>query len=319
MKKEIIVEIEPWGVNIPYIILALIYWAIGSASIILDLPYHPYFMMIGAYSLYFGMIQRLFFPAKKYISLHIISLILLAIPIYYSQILASITLISVEIWALRDMRKYGSRFPINALVLSSPFASLVAWVFYSNYWILVIPLLLYIMGVNIGVFSATLRTKPVFGVYQIPLFIVILLSYFFPFIFSFIGIVYFLLIFRKTVNIRNISAFATLLSIIIIPLLSLYLGDYMHAFTLGVMSPLFFSCITYSTSRYNYDKVVILSVLSPLAYILRYVYFPISGLPWIMSLIYFIYLIKDNFYIKSIKLGLSVRFIKAQMNSERKS
>ncbi|WP_338598812.1 hypothetical protein V6M85_08620 [Sulfolobus tengchongensis] len=315
MKKKDIKEIEPWGVNIPFIFLAVIYWALGALSIILNLPYHPYFMLIGAYALYFGMIQRLFFPAKNYLPLHIASLIFLAIPIHYSQIIASVCLSVTEIWALRDMKKYGSKFPVNALVLSSPFASIIAWIFYPNFWTLIVPLLLYILGVNVGVFSANLRTRPIFGVYQIPIFLIVLLSYFFPLIFPFIGIIYFLVIYRKIMTVRNLSAFSTLLSIIIVPLLSLYFKDYIHAFTLGIMSPLFFSCIIYSTSRYNYNRVVALTTLSALSYILRTINLEMSGILWIIAVLYFLYLLKDNFYLTSIKLGLSMKFIRIQKES----
>ncbi|MEM3972278.1 MAG: hypothetical protein QXF96_06770 [Saccharolobus sp.] len=316
MVKKEIVEIEPWGVNVPYILLALIYWTIGSFSVILGLPYHPYFMLIGAYALYFGMIQRLFFPAKKYIALHILSLIFLAIPFYYFQILATITLILTEIWGLRDVKGYGGRFPINALVLSSPFASLIAWLLYPNFWALILPLLIYVLGVNIGVFTANLNTKPVFGIKQIPIFVIIILSYFFPIAFSLTGLVYFLTIYRKSMNIKNISAFSTLLSIIIIPLLSLYFKDYIHAFTLGIMSPLFFSCITYSTSRYNYNKVFVPSILSALSYVLRDLNLLVSGILWVIGLVFFIYLIKDNFYFKAIQYGLSMKFLKPQLDKK---
>ncbi|AAK43087.1 hypothetical protein SULI_03915 [Saccharolobus solfataricus] len=308
-------EIEPWGVNIPFIFLAMIYWALGSLSLPLNLPFHPYFMLLGAYALYFGMIQRLFFPAKNYLALHIASLILLAIPIQYFQIIASVVLTITEVWALKDLKMYGyntKKLPINALVLSSPFSSIIAWVFYPNYWLLITPLLLYILGVNVGVFSVNLRTKPVFGLHQLPIFLIIILSYFFPILFPFIGVVYFLTIYRKTFTFKSITGISSLLSLIVIPLLSLYFGDFVHAFTLGIMSNLFFSCITYSTSRYNYNKVVISILLSDLAYILRFFYFEISGIFWIVAVIYFLYLIKDNFYLTSIKLGLSMRFIRMQ-------
>nr|WP_181444354.1 hypothetical protein [Sulfolobus sp. E11-6] len=315
MHMNKIKEIEPWGVNIPFIFLATIYWALGTLSILLSLPFHPYFMMLGTYALYFGMIQRLFFPAKNYLSLHIASLILLAIPLHYFQIVASVILATTEIWALKDLRSYGynpKKLPINALVLSSPFASIIAWLFYPNYWLLIIPILLYTLGVNIGVFSANLRTRPVFGLYQLPIFLIIILSYFLPILFPFIGVIYFLTIYRRIFTFKNTSAISSLLSLIIIPLLSLYFGDYVHAFTLGIMSTLFFSCITYSTSRYNYDKIIASILLSDLAYVLRFFYFEISGIFWIIALLYFLYLIKDNFYLTSIKLGLSMKFIRIQ-------
>ncbi|ACP46749.1 conserved hypothetical protein [Sulfolobus islandicus Y.G.57.14] len=318
MKKSEIKEIEPWGVNIPFIFLAIAYWALGSLSLPLNWSYHPYFMMLGAYALYFGMIQRLFFPAKNYLALHIASLIFLAIPIYYFQIIASVALAITEVKALLDLRNYGynaKKLPINALVLSSPFASIITWLLYPNYWLLITPLLLYILGVNVGVFSVNLRTRPVFGLYQLPIFLIIISSYFFPILFPFIGVVYFLTIYRKTFTFKNTSAISSLLSLIVIPLLSLYFGDFVHAFTLGIMSTLFFSCITYSTSRYNYDKIVISIILSDLAYILRFFYFKISGIFWVIAVLYFLYLIRDNFYLTSIKLGLSMRFIRMQKES----
>lgn len=113
-------EIEPWGVNVPFLVLGLIYWCIGGISLFENITFHPLLMMIGTYSIYFGMFQRLFFPARNYLALHLISLVLLAIPVYPFQALASLALIGVEVWGIRDIKSYGSKFPVNWLVLSSP-------------------------------------------------------------------------------------------------------------------------------------------------------------------------------------------------------
>ncbi|MFP3203112.1 MAG: hypothetical protein RXR43_13095 [Sulfolobus sp.] len=302
MKKEVI---EPWGVNIPYIFLAMVYWALGG----IFFNFHPYFMLIGAYSLFFGMILRLFFPAKKYLILHLATLVSLSAPIPYFQVIASVFLTSTEIWAIHDVKNYGSKFPINFLVLLSPPASIISWLLYPNFWILLIPLMLYTLGVNIGVFHATLNTRVIFGLYQFPLLLFILLVGFFKELFTGLGLLYFLTLFQKGLK-MNRSALVTMVYVTVSPILG-YFISYTHAFTLGVMSPLFFSCITYSISRYNYDKVYIPSSLSFLSLILHNINLGVSAIVWIVAVLFFLYLIKDNFYMESIKTGMSRRWLKS--------
>ncbi len=311
-------EIEPWGVNVPYIYLAMIFWAIGIYSIIrYDAVQHGYFMMLGAYSLYAGMIQRLFFPAKKYIALHLTTLALLAIPIHYSQALAFTVLTITEIWSLYDLKTYGyklTKLPLNLLVLMSAPLSAVAWGLYGiySYWVLVPPLLSYLLGVNIGVYSATLGSKMYHGIKQIPLIILVLLTFFIRLALPITLIVYlgYILIkrYRKTFN---LSAFSTLMVSIILPLTSIYLGDLLHAFTLGVMLSYFSSCITYSTSGYNYSKEWIIPILLIPTFYLRFInfLFPFTILFGLIAVIYFIYLNVDSLGWLAIKYGMSKKYL----------
>ena len=320
MSEEIV---EPWGVNVPFIYLATIMFLLGGIS--LHYPhypilYHPYLMTIGAYALYFGMIQRLFFPAKKYLVTQILSLVLLAIPLsHYFQFLASVALIITEIMALRDLKRYGSKFPINVLVLSSPFLSAIMWFLYLNYWSLIIPLLVYLLGVNIGVFAATLGAKPFFDKLQIPILLLSLLTLVFPFFLPITLVIYFAFLFRKRVyKILSITSLSVVATMLITTFSSLYLGDithkfYMsiiHAFYLGVMFPLFFSCITYSTARYNHSKVVYVIPLLILAYYIMFVNLEVSGLFLPIAYLYFLYLIKDTLGITGIKMGISPKYLK---------
>jgi hypothetical protein len=302
-------EIKPWGVNVPYMILAVIYWTIGGFSLTASPSDHPYFMLLGAYSLFFGMIQRLFFPATKYFALQILTLILLSIPISYFQVLASISLTLTEIWALKDVMTYGGKFPVNLLVLSSPFLSVIAWSLYPQFWVLILPLLTYSLGVNIGVFTATLRTKPVFGRDQLPLLFFLILSVIIRPLYYFVGVIYLLMIVRTRYK-MNLSASVTLFSVFVTPLLALFLGDTLHSFFLGVMAPLFFSCIVYSTSKYNYDYVWFPVLTSFLSYLIRGISIELSGIVWAISLLSFLYLVKDNFSLTTLKTGLSSRYLR---------
>jgi hypothetical protein len=77
----------------------------------------------------------------------------------------------LELRALRDVKSYGSRFPFNALVLASPVLSSISWtafVFFKDPTLLIPPLVSYVLGINIGVFKATLGSKPFFGWRQTP-------------------------------------------------------------------------------------------------------------------------------------------------------
>ncbi|WP_369611308.1 hypothetical protein [Sulfurisphaera javensis] len=306
------IEIEPWGVNVPYIYLATIMFFLGGLSLDISPSYHPYFMTIGVYSLYFGMLQRLFFPAKKYFMTHILALIFLAIPLsHYFQFLASIFLIVIEITALRDVKSYGSKFPVNILVLSSPFLSAIMWFLFLNYWSLAIPILIYILGVNIGVFTATLGAKPFFGILQLPVLIMGLLSMFYPFLIPVTLVFYFLLLFRKRINFK---VNPTSILVIIISLLTTFsaivLEDMLHAFYLDVMFPFFFSCITYSTARYNHQKVAYILPLLLLSYYFRFINLEVSGIFLPVSYLYFLFLIKDTLGITGIKVGMSAKYLK---------
>lgn len=299
--------IEPWGVNIPFIILTIIYWLLGGISLVNGLPFHPYFMMIGAYSLFFGMLLRLFFPARKYFSLHILSLILIAIPIYPFQAIASLSLIFNELWGLRDVIHYGSKFPINLLVLASPFSSLLSWSLYPyyGYSILMVGLLFYLFGINIGVFTATAGAKPKFGVKQLPIFVLILLTIYHNFLF-FALLGYFVWLFYNSNIIKK--GLSVVFASLFITLASIFLGDEIHAFALGIMAMFFFNCIIYSTSRYNYGKAYPIPYLLLISYFFRFINIEISGLFFIISTLYFLYLIKDNFTLKSLKTGLSSKY-----------
>lgn len=305
-------SIEPWGVNIPFIYLATFMFTLGGISLSFDdFPFsHPYLMLIGAYALYFGMIQRLFFPARKYILTHVLSLILLGIPFsHYFQFLASIALIITEIWALKDVKSYGSRFVTNTLVLSTPFLSAVLWFLYLNLWSLTVPLLVYMLGVNIGVFTATLGVKPFFGKLQIPILLLSLLTIYFPFILPFALSLYTVTLLRKGMRSFDITALSIISLILISTFSSLIIDDETHAFYLDVMFPLFFSCITYSTARYNYRKVYVEVPLLALSYFFRFINLGISALFLPIAYIYFLYLIKDTLGVKGIKYGISKRFL----------
>ncbi|BCU69687.1 hypothetical protein [Stygiolobus caldivivus] len=298
-------EVKPWGVNVPFIILSIVYWALGGLSLRFDVSLHPYFMLLGAYSLFFGMVQRLFFPATKYFPLQILTLVLLAVPMYYFQIFASLTLSLTEVWALIDVKRYGGKSPVNILVLSSPPLSVIAWLLHQDLWVMIIPLLTYTLGVNIGVFTSNLRTRPLFGVKQIPLLATVLLTAVFHWLYYVIGIIYLLAIFRFTVGKGNLSAYITLFSVSVSPLMSLLLGDVFHSFFVGVMSPLFFSCIVYSTSRYNYGLVWVPVLLSFASYLSRDVSLALAGLIWALAFLSFLYLIKDSFTLHTIRYGVS--------------
>jgi len=315
-------EVEPWGVNVPFIYVATIMFLLGGLSLHYPILSHAYLMTIGTYTLYFGMIQRLFFPAKKYLVTQILSLVLLSIPLsHYFQFLASVALIATEIMALRDLKRYGSKFVVNLLVLSSPFLSAIMWFLFLNYWSLTIPILVYILGVNIGVFTVTLGAKPFFGKDQILVLLLSLLTMPFPFLLPVTLVVYFIFLFRKRVyRLLNITSLSVIITMLIVTFSSLYLGEIthafyisvIHAFYLDVMFPLFFSCITYSTARYNHNKVVYVIALLIPAYYVRFINLELSGLFLPIAYLYFLYLIKDTLGITGIKVGLSTRYLKGK-------
>ncbi len=310
--------IEPWGVNVPFIILGFIYFAIGGISLILNPSNHGFFMFLGSYSLYAGMILRLFFPAKKYLVTQLATLFTLSIPLYPFTIISFLFLAITEIWGIKDVKSYGSKFPINVLVLSSPLASFISWLIFPiiGYKVLVISLLFYLLGINEGVFSATLGLKPKFGVKQIPIFLLILLLFFSYEFFPLIIIAYIGWLFYDTKKIKNknISALSTISSSASTAIGSYFLGEVTHAFALGTMAPFFYSCITYSTSRYNYNKIYIVSILLALSYFSRFLYFRASAVFFILASALFLYLIKDNLTLTTLKLGMSKKYLIKKLN-----
>jgi hypothetical protein len=299
--------LEPWGVYVPYIYLAIIFWVLGSLSIFLNFPSHPYFMILGSYSFLFGMLQRLFFPAKKYLIFHILSFLFLALQYKYFVILACLTVFLGFIKSIRDVKSYGLKKlpPLNLLVISSPLLGAISWILYNgNYWILVPPILSYLLGVNIGVFSATLNTRPFFGIKQLPFIIGIIILYFINYLLPFILLAYFLYILRR--NIRfYLTSISVILTSVITSFSSIYLGDTIHAFMISTMSPLFFSCSLYSLARYNHNKLIITIPFFLASYYLRFTLLTLSGLFWILTVIVYVYLVKDALGLHGLKYGNS--------------
>jgi len=307
-------DIQPWGVNVPFIYLSSLLWALGGISLRWGLPYldHPYLMILGAYSLYCGMIQRLFFPARKYLPLQLTSLILLPFPFHFFQVAAFGSLTITEVIALRDVKAYGSRFPWNFLVLLSPPSSAVAWfLFHGNYWILVPPLLLYVLGVNVGVFSANLSLRPLLGLSQLPVVVSVLLTWLFPKLLPITLAIYFSLLLyrRKERGIHSLTALLTGVSGVLVPFSSLYLGDLLHAFALGVMAPFFASCIVYSTSRYNYGRTWPIPLAFASSYFLRFHYLGVSWVPFALASLYFLFLARESLGFTALKYGMSKKYL----------
>lgn len=127
--------IEPWGVYVPFIYSAVAYWSLGAMQILLRGGLHPIFMMDGAYLFYVGMMFRLFAPARKYVFGHLVSLILLLSLTPQVIGVGMGVAFLVMMWAVRDVRKYGSKFPINYLVLISPLAGAVSWLTFNLFMI----------------------------------------------------------------------------------------------------------------------------------------------------------------------------------------
>lgn len=136
-----------------------------------------------------------------------------------------------------DVKRYGSKYPVNYLVLSSVPMTLLAWTIYGgNYWLLVPPLLSYLLGVNEGVFSSTLRIRPRMGIQQLPIMASVMASWFFP-----VAVVPAVLIYVASFGWKGarprLSALITLVVMVVVPTSSVWLGYQVHAFTLGIMSP----------------------------------------------------------------------------------
>ncbi|BCU67822.1 hypothetical protein HS7_12590 [Sulfolobales archaeon HS-7] len=303
-------EIFPWGVNVPYLIIAGIYFLAGGLSLFTGQS-HGLLMLLGAYSLYSGMIQRLFFPARKYIVPQLINMILVCIPIPLAQVLAYIALTITAVWSVLDVSKYGAKYPINLLVLSSPILSVIFWTLFSafgNYWLLIIPLMSYLFGVNVGVFTATLGVKPKYGLLQLPILAAVFSILLIHYVIVPVGI-YFAWLFFNGVKRFNLSAAVTVFTGGFTSLLSVFTGMEIHAFALGVMLPFFYSCITYSLSRYNYDYEYVIPLLLMISYFIRMFLLIPSGIATAVGIILFYYLNIDNFSLFTLRNGLSKKFL----------
>jgi len=311
-------ELRPWGVNVPFIVLGLAYFLAGGLSLWKNPQDHGYLMMVGAYALYEGMITRLFFPATKYFKLQALALISLAVPLPEAQALSSYALTFLELRALRDVKSYGSRFPVNALVLASPVLSSISWtafVFLKNPTLLFPPLVSYVLGINIGIFRATLGSKPLFGWRQAPYLALASLS-FLPVAFSAAVILYSALVLLTATNLRSTST-VVLVSFLVSGLETLFLNDFVHAFSLGFMLASFINCIVYSTSRYAFNGVphflsVLLILVSSLAWpLFKVVSFVLTG----AALLLFVYAMRHNLTLNALKYGMSEVYLREQTRS----
>ncbi|MCG3108142.1 hypothetical protein L3N51_00423 [Metallosphaera sp. J1] len=312
--------IEPWGVYIPFIYGAIAYWALGALQIVIGGNLHPLFMMSGAYLFYVGMMFRLFAPARKYIVGHLVTLVLLLslTPVLIGAGMGVAFMIMM--WAIGDVMNYGSKFPINYLVLVSSLAGTVSWYvfsFFHDFYVLEVPLLLYVLGVNVGIFSATLGARPLLGKKQIPLLLTILASYFFPSLINLITVVYpFLLIrgrtFRVGINLTTLSALLNVGAIVFSGIFGLFEGGLypLHSFTVGIMTVLLMSCSTYSLARYNYGW----EWLIPLLLVVDLITF--TGIPWVLALLLYLYLVRNALGLYSLKNGISSRFISQEGSSK---
>lgn len=300
-------NLDPWGVNIPFLILSAIQFSLGG-GVLLGLGGHPLLMLAGSYSLMYGMFMRLFFPSRKYLPLHLGVLVFSLLSTSEAEVISSLLVSALEIIGIRDLRRYGSRFPLNLLVLISPPMAILAW-YINYYWFLLLPLSSYVLGVNYGVFSANAKGKVRLGAWQLPMILLEVGVFLFPVLYPLLGISYFATIANRRIR-PNSTSLATLVSVVTSPLLSALLGDQVHSFTLGVMAPLFFSCILYSTSRYNYQRGFPLPLLSLLSYISRGLFLDLSWIPLTLAFLYFLYLIRDNFTVTTLKTGTSARYLR---------
>lgn len=321
MGKEVVKEISPWGVQSPFLILAAVYFTLSLAELVKrDFTLHGYFAMVATYSLLSGMLMRLFFPATKYLPLHLLTLVALALPFPLSQVASMVFLTAVEVWALRDVRSYGSKFPVNLLVLSSPVAGIFAWLGYyftGHVAFLLPPIVMYVLGINVGLFAATLRSKPFFWAKQLPFLILSALSFFQPLyaIDTFAYSVYFL----ATARSFRSPSLLVLVSFLASSVLSF--ENLTHSVLLGLMLPSFVNCVVYSIARYNYGTPAHwLSLSALLASLVSWFAFrELSALLTLISVVTFYALIVHNFHPVSVKLGISVRFLRKPINPEPNS
>ncbi|MGC9106198.1 MAG: hypothetical protein ACP5HQ_07260 [Thermoprotei archaeon] len=314
------VELQPWGVHVPFTLVAAVYFVSGGLSLRFGAFDHDYLMMAGAYALYEGMFLRLFFPATKYIWSHVATLATIAIPLPQSQAVSATFLTYVMYRGLKDVRSYGSRFPVNALVLASPVLAVLFWtgyVFTGYYQLLFPPLVSYVLGINVGIFAATLRTKPFFGWRQAPLLALAPFT-FVPQVFGLLDLVYSGVMLVRAGTLRSTSSFVVA-SFLISGLFSLLDFDFVHAFAIGFMLVSFVNCIVYSTSRYNFDGAFhLVSVLSLLASnvawpFLREASFALTA----MGLVAFALAIRHNLTFQAIKYGISQVYLRQQLGGEQ--
>ena len=318
MGKEVVKEISPWGVQSPFLILAAVYFILSLAELVKrDFTLHGYFAMVATYSLLSGMLMRLFFPATKYLPLHLLTLIALAFPFPLSQVASMVSLTAVEVWALKDVRSYGSKFPVNLLVLSSPVAGIPAWLAFSitgEMVFLLPPVVMYVLGINVGLFTATLRSKPFFWLRQLPFLILSAFSFFQPLyaVDSLAFSVYFLIT-AKNFKSPSLLVLASFMASSI-----LSFNDLTHSVLLGLMLPSFVNCVVYSIARYNYGTPGHWFSLSALlaSLVSWFAFRELSALLTLISVATFYALIAHNFHPVSVKLGISVRFLRKPINPE---
>jgi hypothetical protein len=106
-----------------------------------------------------------------------------------------------------------------------------------------------------------------------------------------------------------------LLSFLASGLETLFLNDFVHAFSLGFMLASFINCIVYSTSRYAFNDVLhFLSVLLILASSLAWPFF--KAVPFLLTgaaLLLFVYAIRHNLTLNALKYGMSEVYLREQM------
>ena len=312
MQKEI-KEISPWGVQAPFLALSVTYFALSLIKLVMhDFSDHAYFAMIATYAMLYGMLLRLFFPATKYLPAHLIALIAIAIPFPASQAVSALAVTVAEAWGLKDVKSYGSKFPVNYLVLSSPPAGIIAWLafyFTGNFTFLIPPVVLYVLGINVGVFAATLRSKPFFGKRQLPFLLLSVLSFLKP-IYALDVLAYSGYVLSKVRNFKTPSSLV-LVSFLMSSVTALFI-NFVHSVMLGLMLPSFINCVVYSIARYNYgNKPHQLSLV--LIFMSLIAWEPLKAVSVILTLLallIFYALIVHNFYPRAVKLGISVKFLR---------
>jgi hypothetical protein len=314
------IELQPWGVNVPFLIVAAVYFAAGGLSLTLRQFDHGYLMIAGAYALYEGMLLRLFFPATKYIWLHVAILITMAIPLPQSQVVSAVLLAYLMYRGLKDVKSYGSKFPVNALVLASPVLAVIFWtafLFTGYYPLLFPPLVSYVLGINVGIFAATLRTKPFFGWRQAPLLALAPFA-FIPQVFGLLDLVYSGVMLLRAGSLRSTSAFVVV-SFLVSGIFSLLDFDFVHAFAIGFMLVSFVNCIVYSTSRYNFDGAFhLVSVLSLLVSNVAWPFFREASFALsAIGLVAFALAIRHNMTFQAIKYGISQVYLRQQLGGEQ--
>jgi hypothetical protein len=152
--------------------------------------------------------------------------------------------------------------------------------------------------------------KAKFGIWQLPVFLLSFLS-FLPKLLVFILVGYYVWLWVGTRKVRmELTPLLTLIGSLSVTASSLILGQGIHAFALGVMTPMFYSCITYSTSRYNYGRTTPIPVLLAVSYFLRFLNLEVSGILFVVVTLYFLLLIRHNMTITTLKLGMSAKYLR---------